>query len=85
MRVKDIEKVAVLGAGTMGHGIAEVILMAGYNVYLQDINQEFIDRGVSLIYDSLSKFVSKGKVSVKQYEKIKSELFKPCVDLKGSG
>jgi enoyl-CoA hydratase/3-hydroxyacyl-CoA dehydrogenase len=81
MGTKDIEKVAVLGAGTMGHGIAEVILMADYNVYLQDMNQELIDRGISLIYDSLSKFVSKGKVSETQYEKIKTELLKPCVEL----
>jgi enoyl-CoA hydratase/3-hydroxyacyl-CoA dehydrogenase len=81
MGTKSIEKVAVLGAGTMGHGIAEVTLMADYNVYLQDINQELIDRGISLIYDSLSKFVSKGKVSEKQYEKIKTELLKPCVEL----
>jgi len=82
MNVEDIKAVAVIGAGDMGHGIAEVALLAGYTVYLRDINQEFVDRGVARIDESLAKLVSKEKVSAEHHEKIKSELLKPCVDLK---
>ena len=81
MKVEDIKAIAVIGAGDMGHGIAEVALMAGYTVYLRDINQEFVDRGVTRINESLAKLVSKEKVSAELHEKIKSELLKPCVDL----
>lgn len=81
MKADDIKKVAVIGAGDMGHGIAEVALIAGYTVYLRDINQEFVDRGVARINESLAKLVSKEKVSAEHHEKIKSELLKPCVDL----
>lgn len=81
MNVEDIKAVAVIGAGDMGHGIAEVALMAGYTVYLRDINQEFVDRGVARIDESLAKLVSKEKVSAEHHKKIMSELLKPCVDL----
>jgi len=82
MKVEDIKKVAVIGAGDMGHGIAEVALIAGYTVYLRDINQELVDRGATRINESLAKLVSKEKVPAEHHEKIKSELLKPCVDLK---
>jgi len=81
MKAEDIKTVAVIGAGDMGHGIAEVALMAGYTVYLRDINQEFVDRGVARIDESLAKLVSKEKVSAEHHKKIMSELLKPCVDL----
>ena len=45
MKVEDIKKIAVMGAGDMGHGIAEVALLAGYKVALRDIEQRFVDRG----------------------------------------
>ena len=47
MKLEDIRTVAVIGAGDMGHGIAEVSLLAGYSVYLRDVKQEFLDRGIS--------------------------------------
>ena len=81
MKAEDIKTVAVLGAGDMGHGIAEVALMAGCKVYLRDIKQEFIDRGVKRINESLEKLVSKGKVEKSLYEKIQSELLVPVIDL----
>ena len=81
MNIDDIKTVAVLGAGDMGHGIAEVALIAGYKVYLRDIKQEFVDRGVQRIHQSLTKLVEKGKVPPDHYEKIKAELLVPCVDL----
>ncbi|MDK2794827.1 MAG: enoyl-CoA hydratase / 3-hydroxyacyl-CoA dehydrogenase [Archaeoglobaceae archaeon] len=57
-----IKKIAVLGAGLMGHGIAEVCAMAGYEVAMRDIKQEFLDKGMSMIKDSLVKMESKGKL-----------------------
>jgi 3-hydroxybutyryl-CoA dehydrogenase len=56
----SIKKVTVLGAGLMGHGIAQVSAqVAGYDVALLDVRQDFLDRGVTMIKESLSKFVSK--------------------------
>lgn len=63
-----IRRIAVLGAGTMGHGIAQVAAMSGYEVYLRDVSEEFISRGVSRIKESLTKFVEKGKISKEEME-----------------
>jgi 3-hydroxyacyl-CoA dehydrogenase len=63
MKAEDIKKIAVVGAGDMGHGIAEVIALAGKKVNLYDIKQEFVDRGMSKIKESLEKQVSKQKMS----------------------
>ena len=60
MKVEDIKTFAVIGAGDMGHGIAEVALIAGYKIYLRDINQELADRAVARINESLIKFIEKG-------------------------
>ncbi len=81
MKIDDIKTVAVLGAGDMGHGIAEVALINGYKVFLRDIKPEFVEKGVSRIHDSLAKLVSKGKVPAEHHEKIKSELLVPVTDL----
>ncbi len=81
MTVDDIKTITVLGAGDMGHGIAEVALIAGYKVFLRDIQWNFVEKGVSRIHDSLAKLVEKGKVSAGHHEKIKSKLLVPCVDL----
>jgi len=81
MTVDDIKTVAVVGAGDMGHGIAEVALIAGYKVNMYDIKQEFVDRGEERILQSLEKLVSKSRVPAEHYEKIKSELLKKTVDL----
>jgi enoyl-CoA hydratase/3-hydroxyacyl-CoA dehydrogenase len=63
MKAKDIKKIAVMGAGDMGHGIAEVALLAGYKVAMRDIEQRFIDKGFSRIKGSLDKLVEKQKVT----------------------
>jgi enoyl-CoA hydratase/3-hydroxyacyl-CoA dehydrogenase len=63
MKVEDIKKVAVMGAGDMGHGIAEVALLAGYKVALRDIEQRFVDKGLSRIKESLAKLVEKQKIT----------------------
>lgn len=56
-------KVTVLGAGTMGAGIAQVCAQAGSTVILQDVTQEFADRGMERIRAFLQKGVDKGKVT----------------------
>jgi enoyl-CoA hydratase / 3-hydroxyacyl-CoA dehydrogenase len=81
MNINDIRIVAFIGAGDMGHGIAEVALIAGYKVYLRDINSEFVNRGVARIHESLGKLVSKGKIPKEHHEKIRRELLVPCVDI----
>jgi len=63
MKVEDIKKIAVMGAGDMGHGIAEVALLAGYKVAMRDIEQRFVDKGLSRIKESLDKLVEKQKVT----------------------
>ena len=55
----DVKKILVLGAGLMGSGIAQVSLMAGYNVKLVDIKDEFVDSGYSKIEGGLKKLESK--------------------------
>ena len=59
----EITKIAVLGAGQMGAGIAQVSACAGYEVVMIDISQEFVDRGMETISSSLGKLVSKGRMS----------------------
>ncbi|MEW6125475.1 MAG: 3-hydroxyacyl-CoA dehydrogenase family protein [Acidobacteriota bacterium] len=58
-----IEKIAVIGAGTMGHGIAQVAAQAGYTVTLEDVNEDFVGRGLSRIKDNLEKGLERGKVT----------------------
>ena len=59
----SIEKIAVLGAGQMGNGITQVAACAGYEVTMIDIKQEFVDKGMATIEKSLSKLVSKERMS----------------------
>lgn len=80
----QIRKVAVLGAGLMGHGIAQVCAQtAGYHVTLLDVKQEFVDRGVSMIKDSLARFVSKGTLDKQKAEAILGRI-RATTDLKSA-
>lgn len=58
-----IRSVAILGAGTMGHGIAQVCAAAGFDTALFDVRDELVQAGLSKIRDNLDKGVAKGKVS----------------------
>jgi 3-hydroxybutyryl-CoA dehydrogenase len=76
-----VKKVTVLGAGLMGHGIAQVAAqVAGYEVSLLDVKQDFLDRGVSMIGTSLAKFVTKGAISKKDADGALSKIH-PTLDL----
>jgi len=56
-------KVGVVGAGTMGNGIAQVFAMAGYDVVLNDIDQKFLDKGLAAVKKSLGRLVEKAKLT----------------------
>ncbi|MFB6118421.1 3-hydroxyacyl-CoA dehydrogenase/enoyl-CoA hydratase family protein [Halosegnis sp.] len=62
MNVDDISRVAVLGAGNMGHGITEVVALAGYDVTMRDIEQELVDDGYESIEWSLEKLAEKDRL-----------------------
>jgi len=81
MRIEDIKKVSVIGAGDMGHGIAEVALLSGYNVSLRDINKELVELGVKRLTESLQKLLNKNKVSREQYDRITTDLLSTTVNL----
>ena len=63
MSLDAIKTVAVLGAGTMGNGIAHVFARAGYHVILRDVDQRFLDRGMETISKNLDREVKKGKLA----------------------
>jgi 3-hydroxybutyryl-CoA dehydrogenase len=63
MSASEIKTVAVLGAGTMGNGIAHVFARSGYNVILRDIEQRFLDRGLESIARNLDREIKKNKIS----------------------
>ncbi len=58
----DVEKVTVIGAGTMGSGIAQTCAMAGLQVTLQDVKEDAVERGRERIASSLDRRVKKGKL-----------------------
>jgi len=58
----DIRRVAVLGAGSMGHGIAEIAALAGYDVVLRDIEEEYVENGYDQIEWSLGKLAEKSQI-----------------------
>lgn len=70
----DIKTVAVLGAGTMGNGIAQITSAAGYQVVMQDITEEALQKGMKAIQKSLSKLVDKGKLSAEESDQILSRI-----------
>jgi 3-hydroxybutyryl-CoA dehydrogenase len=65
-----IEKVSVIGAGTMGAGIAQVFAQSGYEVTLIDINDQLLERGVKTIGKSLDRLVRKEKISATDKDEI---------------
>ncbi len=75
-----IKNITVLGSGIMGHGIAQVSAMSGYNVVLRDIEQQFLDKALEKIKWSLEKLVSKEKITKSQSDEILSRI-KTQVDL----
>jgi 3-hydroxyacyl-CoA dehydrogenase len=76
--------VAVLGAGLMGHGIAQLAAQAAnYEVYMHDIKQEFIDNGMRMVKESLLRYLKKGEVTVTEVDQILSRIH-PVLDAKAA-
>ncbi len=69
-----VTRVAVLGAGTMGHGIAQVAAASGYRVTLRDVSEELVAKGLRSIEANLSKGVERGKVSEEERERTLSNV-----------
>ena len=70
----SIKKMAVLGAGQMGNGITQVAACAGIEVVMIDIQQDFVDRGVSTIEKSLAKLVSKERMTQEDADAARSRI-----------
>jgi 3-hydroxybutyryl-CoA dehydrogenase len=76
----SIRTVAVLGAGTMGNGIAHVFARAGYKVILRDVEQRFLDRGMDTIAKNLDREIKKGKLAEAEKGTVLSRLV-PATDM----
>ena len=63
MNPDAVRTVAVLGAGTMGNGIAHVFARCGYSVILRDVEQQFLDRALETISKNLDREIKKGKIA----------------------
>lgn len=77
----SIKNITILGSGVMGHGIAQVSAMAGYNIIIRDIDQQFLDKAMEKIKWSLDKLVSKERITKQESEAIFDRI-KTKVDLK---
>jgi 3-hydroxybutyryl-CoA dehydrogenase len=74
MTIDAIRTVAVLGAGTMGNGIAHVFARCGYTVILRDVDENFLVRARETIAKNLDREIKKGKVSEPEKSKILSRI-----------
>ena len=70
MKLEDIKTVAVLGAGTMGNGIAHVFAKCGFSVVLRDVETRFVERALGNIEKNLDREIKKGKVAEAEKPKI---------------
>jgi len=78
--IESIKAVAVLGAGTMGNGIAHVFARAGYEVILRDVEERFLQRGMETIRKNLDREVKKGKLTDTEKLAVLARL-KPVTDM----
>jgi 3-hydroxybutyryl-CoA dehydrogenase len=79
MKADQIKTVAVLGAGTMGNGIAHVFARAGYNVILRDVEEKYLQRGMETIGKNLDREVKKAKLTDAEKAQVLARL-KPTTD-----
>ena len=80
MILDAIKTVAVLGAGTMGNGIAHVFAKAGFSVILRDVEKRFLDRALETIAKNLDREIKKGKVAEVEKPKILGRIH-PTTDM----
>jgi len=72
--VFKMKKICVLGAGTMGSGIAQAFAAKGYEVIVRDIKDEFVQKGLGMIEKNIKKLATKGKITEEQAEEILSRV-----------
>jgi len=83
VKLEDIKTVSIIGAGTMGNGIAQVFAQTGYAVNLMEVDQAYLDRALATITKSLDRMVKKEKIT----EAVKTETLgriKTSTDLKSA-
>src|SRR5205809_5114148 len=78
--IDSIKTVAVLGAGTMGNGIAHVFARAGCKVILRDVEQRFVDRGMETIVKNLDREIKRGRIGEIEKEAVFGRL-QPVTDM----
>jgi 3-hydroxybutyryl-CoA dehydrogenase len=74
MKIEDVKKICVMGAGLMGNGIAQTCAQAGYKVAIRDIEDRFVEGGLNNIKKNLSRAVSKEKMTQEQMDTILSNI-----------
>src|SRR3954463_8702972 len=74
MNISEIKIIAVLGAGTMGNGIAHVFARAGYEVILRDVEERFLKRALDSIGKNLDREIKKGKLASNEKERVLSQI-----------
>lgn len=74
MKFEEIKVVSVFGAGIMGHGIAQLMALAGYHVFLRDMTPELLDTGLNSIKKSLKKSVEKNVITQDQSQETLSRI-----------
>ncbi|MNO86270.1 putative 3-hydroxybutyryl-CoA dehydrogenase [compost metagenome] len=74
MEVSNMEKIFVLGAGTMGAGIVQAFAQKGFEVIVRDIKDEFVDRGLAGIQKNVEKLAAKGKITEEDKDAILSRI-----------
>jgi 3-hydroxybutyryl-CoA dehydrogenase len=72
--MSDTKTIAVLGAGTMGNGIAHVCARSGFNVMLYDLQQDFLDRGLATVEKNLAREVAKNKLTQQQADEARARI-----------
>ncbi len=77
----EIKKVCVVGAGTMGNGIAQVVAQSGYETAMVDVRQELLDRAMTTIGGSLARLIKKELLGQEEADKIMARI-KPTTDMK---
>ena len=77
----NIETIGVIGAGTMGNGIAHVCARSGFNVVLVEVEQRFLDRGLAAITKNLAREVEKGKLAAQARDQALARI-RPSLDRK---
>ncbi|MGZ0746353.1 3-hydroxyacyl-CoA dehydrogenase NAD-binding domain-containing protein [Haloparvum sp. AD34] len=83
MELDDVDRITVLGAGNMGHGITEVAALAGYDVVMRDIQEEFVQNGYEQIEWSLDKLSEKDRITEAEADDALDRIT-PVVDLEAA-